>query len=123
MVISSLLVTVLMAMNYTRTLNALFTFVILLATLACLVPYVFSTMAELVLLRDRAPGERRSRAAPAAIAVMAFLYSMWAIAGAGAEAVYWGFLLLLAGIPVHVWMRIRQARRDGAPEPGPLVSG
>lgn len=109
MVISSLLVTALMAMNYTRTLNALFTFVILLATLSCLVPYVFSTMAELVLLRDRSLGKIRPRAAPAVIAVLAFLYSMWAIAGAGAEAVYWGFLLLLAGIPVHVWMRARRA--------------
>ncbi|MGD8375315.1 MAG: amino acid permease [Acidobacteriota bacterium] len=123
MVISSLLVTVLMAMNYTRTLNALFTFVILLATLACLVAYVFSTMAELVLLRGGARGARRRRAAPAVIAVLAFLYSMWAVAGAGVEAVYWGFLLLLAGIPVHVWMRTRQAPRADTSEPGPLASG
>ena len=38
------------------------------------------------------------------IALLAFSYSLWAIGGAGAEVVYWGFLLLLAGLPVYVWV-------------------
>jgi hypothetical protein len=29
---------------------------------------------------------------------------MIAVGGAGAEAVYWGFLLLLSGLPVYVWV-------------------
>ena len=46
-----------------------------------------------------------------------FAYSMLAIAGAGAETVYWGFLLLLAGLPVYVAMSRRATAavgRDGA---------
>ena len=38
-----------------------------------------------------------SIAAAAAAAAVAFAYSLWAMAGAGAETVYWGFLLLMAG--------------------------
>jgi len=102
MVISSLLVTLLMATNYARDLVPLFTFVILLATLSCLIPYIFSTMAEVVIAR-RAGWS----AGPSIIAVIAFVYSIWAVAGSGPEAVYWGFLLLLAGIPVHAWMKWR----------------
>ncbi len=109
MLISSVLVTLLMATNYARALVPLFTFVILLATLSCLIPYLFSTMAEVLIAR------RAGRSAgPSIVAVIAFAYSLWAIAGSGAEAVYWGFILLLAGIPVHVWMKWRRtAGRPG----------
>jgi APA family basic amino acid/polyamine antiporter len=106
LVLSSLLATGLVAMNYTRSLVEQFTFIILLATLTALVPYVFCTMAILITLG-------RSQAA---IAVPAFLYALWAVAGAGRDVVYWGFLLLLAGIPVYAWMA-RQTRGGEMPPP------
>jgi APA family basic amino acid/polyamine antiporter len=108
LLISSFLVTILVMTNYTKGLVELFTFAILLATLTCLVPYVFSTMAELILLfreRERFRGERLW--ASATIAILAFLYSLWAIAGSGRDSVYWGFLLLMCGLPVYVWVRRR----------------
>ena len=100
MVIAGLLTTALIAMNYTRDLVGLFTFIILLSTLSTLVPYVFSSLAVFL---DRSAGEGAGLATGAALtAAFAFVYSLWAIGGAGAEAVYWGFLLLLAGLPVYV---------------------
>jgi APA family basic amino acid/polyamine antiporter len=33
---------------------------------------------------------------------LAFLFSLWAIAGSGQETVYWGFILLMAGVPFYV---------------------
>jgi hypothetical protein len=41
---------------------------------------------------------------PSAVAALAFAYALFAIGGAGAEVVYWGFLLLIAGLPVYVWI-------------------
>ncbi len=95
LVIGSVLATALIAMNYTRRLVDLFTFIILLATLSTLVPYAFCSVAGLF---DRA---RR----PSIVHVLAFAYSVWAIAGAGADVVYWGFLLLVAGLPVYVMVK------------------
>ncbi len=109
-VLSSVLVTVLMAFNYTRTLVDLFTFTILLATLTCLLPYLFSAMAGLLIARqqpDRFAGRRRARWG--VLCTLAFLYAFWAVVGAGAQTVYWGFLALIAGLPVYVWVR-RQPR-------------
>jgi APA family basic amino acid/polyamine antiporter len=98
-VISGALTTALVCLNYARGLVELFTFFILLSTLSTLVPYVFSSLAVFLL-----PGGGRAGLAKgtAVAAALAFSYSLWAIAGAGQEAVYWGFLLLLAGLPVHV---------------------
>jgi APA family basic amino acid/polyamine antiporter len=103
MVIAGVLSTALIAMNYSRRLVDLFTFIILLATLSTLVPYAFCALAGFVI---RPAGPALSRSA-AAIGALAFGYALWAIGGAGAEVVYWGLLLLMAGLPVYVWVRRR----------------
>jgi len=107
-VISSALATILISMNYTRGLVEEFTFILLLATLTTLVPYVFcSATAMLISLResDGRPGHRR--ALLLLVPALAFIYSLWTIGGAGRDTVYWGFLLLLAGVPVYVWTNAR----------------
>ncbi len=63
-------------------------------------------MAELmifILRRDQAEGEHVRRAS--VIAVLAFIFSIITIIGAGAQTVLYGFVLLLAGIPVYVWLK------------------
>lgn len=114
LVVSSVLVTGLMLMNYTESLVDQFTFVILLATLTTLVPYAYSAGAQLLFLvtdRDRFAGRRF--AVDLVVAGLAFAYSIWMIGGSGYEVVFKGFLLLTAGIPVYVWMRWQAAREDG----------
>jgi APA family basic amino acid/polyamine antiporter len=106
LVIAGVLTTGLVLLNYTRGLVELFTFFILLATLHTLIPYVFSSLA-VFLLRDSS-GARLSRSA-AVVAALAFVYALWAIGGAGQEAVYWGFLLLISGVPVYTIMTRRKA--------------
>ncbi|OFW09655.1 MAG: hypothetical protein A3H96_02615 [Acidobacteria bacterium RIFCSPLOWO2_02_FULL_67_36] len=102
MIIAGVLTTGLIAMNYARGLVDLFTFVILLATLSTLVPYAFCSLAGFMLQRRDA--RMRMSGGAIAIAALAFVYSMWAIGGAGADVVYWGFLLLMSGLPVYAWI-------------------
>ena len=88
--------------DYTKSLVDLFTFIILLATLAVLIPYVFCALAGLLI----APrGQSRASTRDTVLAILAFVFSFGAIVGAGASVVFWGFLLLLAGVPVYVWVR------------------
>ena len=110
MFISSSFVTLLVLTNYTRGLVNLFTFLILLATLNTLFPYIMTTMAA---LRIDGALPHRGRLGATIIALLAFGYSFWAVAGVGVDAVYWGFLLLMAGVPIYVWLR-----RDSAASPG-----
>jgi APA family basic amino acid/polyamine antiporter len=109
LVISSLLTTTLIALNATRGLVDLFTFIILLGTLNALVPYAFSSLAGFLI--SRGGRQRPAGSSPGAtiVAVLAFIYSIWMIGGAGKEVVYWGFLLLLLGLPVYVWVKTRLA--------------
>ncbi len=107
-VISSVLATLLISMNYTRGFVEQFTFILLLSTLTSLVPYVFCSAADvLISFRDRKASGQRLRTGVILVPTLAFLYSLWAIGGSGRDTVYWGFLLLLAGIPVYVWAKQR----------------
>ncbi len=108
--LSATLSTVLIGMNYTQSLVALFTRIILLATLSTLVPYVFCSLASF--LRPNRTGNA-GRTRGGVVAGLAFTYAMVAVAGAGPEIVYLGFLLLLGGLPVYVWVKRQQA--PGAP--------
>ena len=73
--------------------------------MTALVPYVFCAASSLMrLARERQKHGRPLSRAALPVSALAFLYALWAIAGAGHEIVYWGFLLLLAGIPVYILM-------------------
>ena len=115
LVVSSVLLTVLVFMNYSSsgTIVDLFTDIVLLATLTTLVPYAWSAAAQVQLYisnRELFSGVHLLR--DTVVASLAFAYSAWAIWGAGEEVIAKGFMLLTAGIPVYVWMKWRQKREE-----------
>jgi APA family basic amino acid/polyamine antiporter len=106
--LSSSLSVVLVAANYSRGLVAMFTAMILLSTLASLIPYAFCAMADALLtLKERRSVSGTALKGALLLSILAFLYALTATAGAGEETVYWGFLTLLAGIPFYVLVKWR----------------
>src|ERR1700689_4191526 len=83
LIFSSALVSILILMNYQKSMVKVFTFMILLSTTACLVLYALCSLALLRLQWTGRMTARRPRAAAlAAVAVLATVYSLWAIVGA-----------------------------------------
>ena len=104
--ITSAMMTVLVFMNYGKSMVDVFTFVILLSTSAILVMYLMCALAVLKLLREGKLVASRKRATGLAVAgVLGAIYSLWTLVGAGREAVLWGFALLAMGLPVFFLMR------------------
>jgi APA family basic amino acid/polyamine antiporter len=102
LVVSSILASLFIGMNYTRGLVAAFELLILLSTLTTLLPYALATLAEIVLqFRDRREGIDMSRVS-LVIAIGAFMFSLFAIVGSGLEIAAYGSILLLAGVPVYL---------------------
>lgn len=101
LVFSSTVTTVLVIANFQDTLVALFTWAILLSTAAVLVPYLLNALAFLKLGGGRSPGK-------AAAGVLACGFSLWALIGTGTASLFWGAVLLVAGLPVYIVMRARR---------------
>ncbi len=103
LVISSLLISALLFMNFSRGLGDTYQFAILLTAMTVLIAYSFSTVAFVII----GAKEKGWTSWKLVVATIAFLYSVWAVAGSGQEAVYWGFILLLIGVPIFGWSRMR----------------
>lgn len=104
LVISSLLVSVLMSMNFSKSLADTYTFIILLSTLTVLIPYLFSIIAFVMMGAKK----KMLNTTKYVVSALAFVYSMWAVIGSGEEIVFWGFVLLMAGLPFYAFIKIKQ---------------
>ena len=106
-VIGSVLVSLVMMMNYTSSLVEQFRFLILLTTITTLLPYLFSTAAYVMIVLEKKYLHTNGLVQTIILSSLAFAYSLWAVAGSGQETVYWGFILMMAGIPFYVWIKLR----------------
>ena len=103
--IASILATILVGFNYSRGLVNMFAFIIKLATLSCLLPYLFSSLSEVMLyLRKKKTFNKKRLFSAAAIGSPAFIYSVWAITGLEHEILLYGAILLAAGIPFYAYI-------------------
>lgn len=100
--VSSVLLTAVVLMNYSKSMTELFTFVLLISTMSSLVMYFACALAAIKLKSD---GRLKASTTLPAVAALAALYSLWAIAGAGKDAILWGMALLVAGAPVYFLTR------------------
>ena len=109
-IVTSLLLTLVLLLNYSRSMADLFGFLILLATTASLVAYLVCSLAAVRLGVGR-------RLVP--VFLLAALFSLWAIWGAGLEAMVWGAAMLASGIPIYFLMRFAAATPPAAAPAAP----
>jgi basic amino acid/polyamine antiporter, APA family len=103
---TSSLLTIVVLMNASKSMSAMFEFLVILTTAIVLVMYLGCTAAAVKLIHD---GRIKLTAGFAVLLVCAFCYSLWTIYGAGWDALKWGCLLLVAGLPVFGLMKWQRA--------------
>ncbi len=103
------LLTAVILMNSSRSMQSMFEFLILLTTSIVLVMYLGSTAAAFWLWRK---GALQANAAFPMIMALAAVYAVWTIYGAGLEALAWGLALLIAGIPIFALVRVSKRRHS-----------
>ena len=109
LIIASILSSILVGMNYSRGLVVMFSFMIMLSTLTCLLPYLLTSLSELMLYLTKKKSYNRKKLITAAlISIPAFVYSLWAVTGLGFEIIVWGIILLAAGTPIYFSIRLKK---------------
>jgi basic amino acid/polyamine antiporter, APA family len=97
--LSSLLASLLVLTNYSRSLTGLFTFMGLISAATTLLLYLACASAALKLrIASRTTVVQ-------VLAVVSLLYCIWAFWGVGAESLLWSAVLLATGLPVYWLMR------------------
>ena len=98
LLVVGVLASLLLIGNYSKGLISAYRLIITMSTLAFLLPLVVCSLAEL-------KHSWRSSRGWARVALIALLYSLFAVIGSGWEVISWGVLLMLAGLPIYWWSR------------------
>ncbi|MBT8115719.1 MAG: amino acid permease [Arenicella sp.] len=108
-VFSGFISSMLVVMNYSEGLVGAFKALIMLSTLAVLLPYTVCSLAELVMQRKDRRSGTKIKPASTLIALVALAFSLFAIVGSGAMVALQGGILLAAGLPVYWWSKRQRA--------------
>ena len=111
LLVSSILITFLLLATYGIGLVKQFTLIILMATLASLIPYFFTCLAELMIFikyKEQFSGKRLTKSV--IISIIGMIYAFWAIYGSGTQILFYGGLLFFSSVPVYVWMQWNASR-------------
>ena len=103
LVISSGFITVLLIMNYQKSLVEKFTSIITLATIFILIVYAITMIAEIVLLKRQQRFTQFGR--KISVNILALIYIAWALYGCDRAELFYSILLALTGIPIYLYTR------------------
>ena len=103
-IIGGVLSSAVMLMSFSEGLVDQFEFIVQLTVFVALVPYLFSAAAYALIIIEKKI-HPKNWVKTFVLATFGFGYSLWAIYGSGSDTVYYGFLLLLLGIPVYIYMK------------------
>jgi APA family basic amino acid/polyamine antiporter len=102
LVVTAMLASLMVLMNFNKSLVQGFTFLTQLVTAANLPLYLMCALALAVLWWR---GERAGRAALLSLGLLGTLYSVFAFVGVGGEPVLWSVVLAAVGLPVYLLRR------------------
>lgn len=106
LLVTALLSSLVVVMNYSQSLVGAFTFITLAVTAANLPLYLGCALALIVLWRRGMAADPARRVLPAA--VVGILFVAFAFAGAGREPFLLALALIVVGLPLYAFMRLRR---------------
>jgi len=109
LIIGSVLSSFVMLMNFNEGLVDQFSFIVNLTVLTCLIPYLFVSASYVLVLIEKKVN-LNAMIKIFVLGGLGFAYSLWAIYGSGHDTVFYGFLLLLIGIPFYILMKWNQRK-------------
>lgn len=111
LIINGILTNILLILNSSKGMVSAYNFMILLATLSYLPVYATTSASDIILL-FKCKGELTVSKfiKIAIIPLIGFIYACWAIYGSGAETVLYGFILMLAGVPFYIYMKLKNKK-------------
>jgi len=111
LILSAVLITILLAFNLSSLLVDQFKFIISLAVFLTLIPYLFTTIGEIILyIKYPERFSKKTFTKSAIISLIAFIFSLWMVYGTGKDVVFYGILLFLSGLPIYAWIYYTQSK-------------
>ena len=99
LIFSSIIVSMLILINYTKSLSTIFTYLILTSTFCSLMLYLFISFSEIIISFKKINFSRIIRG------ILSLLFVMWLVIGVGYESIISGLILLSFSIPIYIYQK------------------
>jgi APA family basic amino acid/polyamine antiporter len=106
--LSGFLSSILVVMSFSEGLLSAFKTLIMLSTLTVLLPYATSSLAEIIMQKRELTTTTKINWLSFSIALIALLFSTFAIIGSGLMIALQGLILFAAGLPFYFWSKRKQ---------------
>ena len=103
LIYSTILVSILISINYTKSLTNIFTYLILTSTFCSLMLYLFISIAEIVLHLKK--NSKKIISASILKGIISLFFVIWLIIGVGIESIISGVILLSLCIPIYIYQK------------------
>jgi len=103
-IISSIIVSLMLLATTNPSLIDQFQILILLATVIALLSYLYTAVAEIILL-PKEGFKQRKNITQIIIAIFAAAYSFWAIFGSGKDIIFYLAILVFSSVPLYAWLK------------------
>ena len=106
LIVSAVLMTLMLWMNYSASLVEQFTTIVSFTTFAVLLPYLYSSAADLFfILTGVYDFKTLSFVRSLFVSVISFLFTVLIVMGTGNEAIYLGMVSIFVGFPAYAWIK------------------
>lgn len=107
-ILSGFMSSILVAMSFSEGLLSAFKALMMLSTLTVLLPYATSSLAEIIMQKRALTATTKINWISFSIALIALLFSIFAIIGSGLIIAFQGLILFAAGLPFYLWSKRTQ---------------
>ena len=104
MIASTIIVCILIGINYSKDLSNLFTYLILTSTFCTLILYFFISLSEIIIVFQKKKNFS-SNYKSLLSGITAFMFSIWMIVGVGYESIISGVILLSLSLPIYIYQK------------------
>tara|TARA_B100000003_G_scaffold208873_1_gene230916 strand:+ start:1959 stop:3263 length:1305 start_codon:yes stop_codon:yes gene_type:complete len=101
---STIIVCILIGINYSKDLSNLFTYLILTSTFCTLILYFFISLSEIIIVFQKKKNFS-SNYKSLLSGITAFMFSIWIIVGVGYESIISGVILLSLSLPIYIYQK------------------
>lgn len=106
-IVSTILASILTLLAYTK-FNNVFNSVVLLTVLTSVIPYLFAISAQIYWTFTKKQQDNKELIKNILKLGIALLFVFWLLIGSGQEAIYYGIIFIFLGVPIYVYMKIKQ---------------
>ena len=101
---STIIVCILIGINYSKDLSNIFTYLILTSTFCTLILYFFISLSEIIIVFQKKKNFS-SNYKSLLSGITAFIFSIWMIVGVGYESIISGVILLSLSLPIYIYQK------------------